>query len=179
MLSYAITDPSTLDFDFLEYALMRFSKKASMILYRDKETPYYTQNAKQFIEVANRVSFDRVLLHSRVDLADRLGADGVHLTSRQFNEIEQAKTLGLFVVISTHTLAEAKKAENLGADMLTYSPVFDTPNKGKAVGLDALKDVTAAVDMPVIALGGILTDGQIDACRRSGAGGFASIRYFS
>jgi len=179
MLSYAITDPSTLNFDFLERDLKHFRQKASMIVYRDKESSHYVKNAKQFIEAVKEMAFDKALLHSSVTLAHELGADGVHLKSTQFDEIEQAKALGLFVIISTHTLAEAKKAENLGADMLTYSPVFDTPNKGKAVGLDALKEVTDALYIPVIALGGILTDKQIDACQKSGAGGFASIRYFS
>ena len=36
MISYAITDPSTLDFNHLERDLQRFSQKAAMIVYRDK-----------------------------------------------------------------------------------------------------------------------------------------------
>jgi len=176
MIRYAITDPATLDFNALENDLKRFQQKASMIVYRDKHTPYYTLTAKLFIESAK--GFEKVLLHGDYLLADILGAEGVHLTSTQFNDIAEAKRLGLFVVISTHSLAEAKQAQKLGADMITYGPVFDTPNKGRALGLKDLENLLAHVTVPVLALGGILTEEQIQACRESGASGFASIRYF-
>jgi len=81
-------------------------------------------------------------------------------------------------VISCHTITEAKKAEELGADMITYSPMFASPNKGKPLGLAALKELKGIISLPIIALGGILTEVEIDACQRAGASGFASIRYF-
>jgi thiamine-phosphate pyrophosphorylase len=62
--------------------------------------------------------------------------------------------------------------------MATFSPIFETPGKGAPVGLEVLKSVTSEVSIPVLALGGILTEAQISACERSGASGFASIRYF-
>jgi len=102
----------------------------------------------------------------------------VHLSSAQLDEIPQAKANDLFVVVSTHTPEELKKAQSLGADMATFSPIFETPNKGLPVGLEVLRSVTAEVDIPVLALGGILTQGQISACEKHGASGFASIRYF-
>ena len=74
---------------------------------------------------------------------------------------------------------EAKKAEILGADMVTYSPIFETPDKGEPVGLHMLSKLTSSVNIPVIALGGIVTDEHIEACQMSGASGFASIRYFA
>ena len=77
-----------------------------------------------------------------------------------------------------HNIEELKKAESLGADMATFSPIFQTPNKGLPVGLKLLESVISEVDIPVLALGGILTEAQIDACEKAGASGFASIRYF-
>jgi len=176
MIAYAITDPSTLDFNKLENDLEHFSTKASMIVYRDKTTNQYTKNAKLFLKSAK--GFDRVLLHSDYLLAAKLQADGVHLKSTQFEDIIKAKDLGLFVIMSTHTLDEVRKAEKLGTDMVTFSPVFDTPNKGLAVGINALKEVVSSVSIPVIALGGILTQEQIRSCEEVGTSGFASIRYF-
>ena len=176
MIAYAITDPSTLDFNYLEQDLKRFASKASMIVYRDKINSSYAYDAKVFVAAAK--SFDRVLLHGDYLLAHTLGVTGVHLKSTQFNDIEKAKNLSLFVVVSTHTLDEAVKAQSSGADMITLSPIFDTPNKGKALGIDVLKDVVASVSIPVLALGGILTQKQIDTCVKVGAKGFASIRYF-
>ncbi|MCH9740947.1 MAG: thiamine phosphate synthase [Epsilonproteobacteria bacterium] len=178
MIAYAITDSSTLNFQTLQQDLQRFKTKANMIVYRDKVSLDYAFNAKAFVSAAKAYGFDKVLLHSDVLLAKRLKADGVHLSSQQFNEIDKAKALGLFIVISTHSKEEIEKAEHLGADMVTYSPIFHTPNKGEPKGLDRLKEVTSSFTVPIIALGGILTVEQIDKCKESGAKGFASIRYF-
>jgi thiamine-phosphate pyrophosphorylase len=176
MIAYAITDPSTLDFTTLKDDLTHISTEATMIVYRDKCTSDYIENAKQFLSTAK--DFDKVLLHTDYGLASKLNADGVHLKSTQFDDIKKAKALSLFVIVSTHTKDEAKEAESLGADMITFSPIFDTPNKGKAVGIEKLKDIVISVSLPVIALGGILTQEQIDSCVEVGAKGFASIRYF-
>ena len=178
MIAYAITDPSTLNFNNLESNIEHFAKKADMIVYRDKATLHYAKNAKLFITEAKKYTFAKVLLHTDAKLAYDLGADGVHLTSTQCHEIPSAKALGLFVVISTHSLKEACEANAKGADMITLSPIFDTPNKGKAKGLDFLLKVANFIDTPIIALGGILTQEQIDDCTEHGAKGFASIRYF-
>jgi thiamine-phosphate pyrophosphorylase len=180
MISYVITDPSTLDLHTLESDLQRFSdKKADMIVYRDKENGICTYDVQKFLEAAKKYHFDKILIHTGRSVAKKLNADGVHLSSKQFHEIAPAKKDGLFVIVSTHTIEEVQKAEVLGADMVTYSPVFESPKKGKPVGLHMLSEVTSAVNIPVIALGGILTQEQIDACEMSGASGFASIRYFA
>ncbi len=60
--------------------------------------------------------------------------------STQMNDIVPAKALDLFVIISTHTLKQYS-AEALGADMVTLSPVFETPNKGRALGLKDLENL--------------------------------------
>ena len=178
MIAYAITDPTTLKFTTLEDDLKRFSKRADMILYRDKSTDMYAKNAQLFLAEAREHNFKKILLHRSYKLAHKLGADGVHLTSNQFSEIREAKSLNLFVTISTHTKDEALKAQMLGVDMITYSPIFKSPNKGTPKGVEELKELIALVDTPVIALGGILTQEQIDLSIESGAFGFASIRYF-
>jgi len=63
--------------------------------------------------------------------------------------------------------------------MISFSPIFKTPNKGEPKGLESLNEVVSSVFIPVIALGGILSEEQIVLCQGSGAKGFASIRYFS
>jgi thiamine-phosphate pyrophosphorylase len=179
MIVYAITDPITLNFNNLSVDLERFAKKADMIVYRDKNAKDYSSSAKRFLTEARRHNFDKILIHQDMDLAFTLKADGVHLTSAQFNRIEKAKFFGLFTVVSTHTLSEVKEAESLGADMITFSPIFETPNKDKAKGLEVLKEIVSRATIPVIALGGVLTNIQIRECIECGAVGFASIRYFA
>ena len=178
MISYAVTDPQNLSFETLDSDLKRISRKADMIVYRDKSNPDYALFAEDFLKCAKAYPFEKILLHGDVGLASRLGADGVHLTSRQFDEIVAAKRRDLLVVVSCHTVSEAKEAEDLGADMITYSPIFPSPNKGEALGLGALNKLQGIISLPIIALGGILTEEQIDACHEAGASGFASIRFF-
>ena len=177
MIAYAITDPSTLDFNTLQRDLERFSQKATMIVYRDKESD--CMSAVDFVQSAKGFAFDKVLIHGDHILAHSAEADGVHLTSMQLGDISAAKAKELFVVVSTHTIEELKKAEKLGADMATFSPVFETPGKGIPIGVDVLKRMTSQVKIPILALGGVVTEDQVAACERSGAIGFASIRYFT
>jgi len=176
MIAYAITDSATLNFSHIEKDLQFFSSKASMIVYRDKKSTKYSENAKLFLKHAH--NFDKVLLHSDYKLAKVLLADGVHLTSKQFDVIQEAKALGLFVVISTHTSKDIALAEALGADMVTLSPIFYTPNKGKALGIEMLKQMVSQYTIPILALGGIINQERMDACKEVGAKGFASIGYF-
>ncbi|KIM03788.1 MAG: hypothetical protein KN64_11210 [Sulfurovum sp. AS07-7] len=179
MLAYAISDTTNLDFHNLEASIQRIASKASMIVYRDKNNPNYKENSKLFLQTAKKYPFEKILLHSNIDLSAKLKADGVHLTSLQIECIPIAKEKGLFVVASTHALNEAIKAQKLGADMVTLSPIYDSPNKGKPIGLKKLKEVILNLKIPVIALGGILTEEQIQECQNAGAKWFASIRYFA
>ena len=179
MIAYAITDPSTLHFPNLDQELEHFATKADMILYRDKQTTCYFAQAKRFVTKAQKYSFQKILLHREVEMAYELKADGIHLTSNQFDQIAQAKQLGLFVVVSTHNKKEIALAQKLGADMVTFSPIFHSPNKGKPKGVNLLATMVEKFRIPIIALGGILSHEQIEVCQKAGAKGFASIRYFA
>jgi len=119
------------------------------------------------------------LLHSDIELAKELNADGIHLRSDQITKTTEAKKYNLYTVVSTHTMDEALLAKKLGADAITYSPIFYTPHKGKPKGIEKLKALVEAVDIPVIALGGIVDESQVDKllCVPN-LFGFASIRYF-
>jgi thiamine-phosphate pyrophosphorylase len=179
---YLITDPSSYGStpDSIESALHAVLSQnlPDFALYRDKQTYDYAELASAFIRVCREYTVSKVLLHGDYALAHELKADGVHLTSIQFDEIAKAKKQGLFVVISTHTHDEALRAQELGADAITYSPIFLSPNKGEPKGLEDLKEIVAKIRVPIFALGGITTEEQINAVSTTGVYGFASIRYF-
>lgn len=182
MIHYAITDPiyytqETLTFTLkLENVLL--DNRVDFICYRDKENNNYETMAEIFIKEVARFSHTKALLHSKVDLAHSLGAYGVHLPSSSFSEIAKAKAFGLYVVVSTHSEEEALHAQKLGADVVTFSPIYTTPNKGNPRGLDALKQIVDKITINVVALGGITTQKQLQDVEKTGAFGFASIRYF-
>ncbi len=175
MIKYAITDPSFFNPQNIDNYYIY--KDVDFLLFRDKSASCYAQVANLFIENSKKFNY-KTIIHQDYILAKELKAYGVHLNSKQLIAIERAKELGLFVVVSTHTLKEAREADISGADAITYSPIYSTPNKGKPKGIDVLKDLVDAINIKVIALGGIVTSEHIKEIERSNSWGFASIRYF-
>ncbi|WP_455755891.1 thiamine phosphate synthase [Sulfurimonas sp.] len=147
-------------------------------LYRDKLNSNYDNQAAHFVEVCSQFGTIKSFIHQKADLAKELNATGVHLTSNQFDEIPHAKSLGLEVIISTHTHEEALEAQRLGADAVTYSPIFDSPGKGEPKGVNDLEELLKKCNIKVFALGGIVENKHIKILQNIRAYGFASIRYF-
>ncbi len=147
-------------------------------LYRDKSNPNYDIQAAHFVEVCSQFQGIKSFIHRDADLAKKLNATGVHLTSTQFDKIEYAKSLGLEVIVSTHTHNEVLKAQKLGADAVTYSPIFASPGKGEPKGIDDLRELLKKCNIKVFALGGIVEEEQVREIEKTQAYGFASIRYF-
>ncbi|WP_457597256.1 thiamine phosphate synthase [Hydrogenimonas sp.] len=181
MIRYAITDPSWYGSDphTLKGRVGRLLARggADWVCLRDKSGDDYEALARAFLSLPNPNGAKR-LLHTDWKLAQRLGAWGVHLPTKGIAETKAAKEAGLFVVVSTHSLDEALQAQKLGADAVTFSPVFATPGKGAPQGLEKLKEIKDRISITLIALGGIVSPGQIEAVEKAGADGFASIRYF-
>ena len=110
-----------------------------------------------------------ILVNTRADVARVTGADGVHLPAGAPRE-----TLpGLFVARSCHTLEEVKTSH---ADLVTFGPVFDSPEKGPATGLAALAKA-CQLRKNVYALGGVNWENAAE-CMHAGAEGIAGIRLF-
>jgi len=149
-----------------------------MICFRDKTSSNIEQLASIFVKTCQDYKIPQILINSNLQLALKLKATGIHLTSTQFNEIKIAKKNNLFVIISCHSLDDILKAQNLGANMVTYSPIFLTPNKGTPKGIDNLKNIISQTKIPIIALGGIVNNEQINQIKSTKSYGFASIRYF-
>lgn len=100
----------------------------------------------------------------RVDLAIASDADGVHLPSRGIG-VDEVRTIDAstpkLVGVSCHDESELERAAR--ADYVTVSPVFDTPGKGPALGLDAFARLVGRTTRPVVALGGITESVVADA----------------
>jgi thiamine-phosphate pyrophosphorylase len=116
------------------------------------------------------------VVNDDVEAALMLGADGVHL-GRSDEGAERAKEQGLLLGLSAASVEEAREAAGL-ADYIGAGPVWATPSKPDAdppVGLEGLREICAAVDVPVVAIGGIDVSNAAD-CIRAGAAGVAVIR---
>ena len=105
-----------------------------------------------------------------------LGAEGVHL-GRGDDGAERAKDNSLLLGLSAATPEEAREAESV-ADYIGVGPIWETPSKADAdpaIGLAGLSEICVAVNIPVIAIGGIDVTNVAD-CIRAGAAGVAVIR---
>jgi thiamine-phosphate pyrophosphorylase len=114
------------------------------------------------------------VVNDDVEAAIALGADGVHLGQGD-EGAEAAHAAGLLLGRSASTVEQALAAD---ADYLGVGPVWETPSKhdaDPALGLDGLRAICAAVDVPVVAIGGIDASNAAD-CIRAGAAGVAVIR---
>ncbi len=125
----------------------------------------------------------RVLVNDRADIAAACPGVGVHLTTRSMRVAVVRKTFGddLLIGASTHSLAEAREAEEGGANFIVFGPVFETASKkiyGAPVGLEALREVADRLRIPVLALGGVKLSNFKDAVA-AGAKGVAAISLFT
>lgn len=181
-LHYLITDPQ-----YYGSTAQTISQKLNEVFkhhrvdfacFRDKQSKDFEALAQAFIDSCKQHNISKTILNNELDIAIKLKAHGVHLTSLQFELIQKAKEAGLFTIISCHNEDEIKKAMELNADAITYSPIFDTPNKGAAKGIQALSSVCENYTIDVIALGGITHSKHLEQIQQTPAKGFASIRYF-
>jgi 8-oxo-dGTP diphosphatase len=118
----------------------------------------------------------RVLVNADASLAQRAGADGVHLTSAQLREGERRPMTEL-VAASCHDDGEMARARALGADFVVFGPVLPTPSHPGAAGIgwEALTAKIKDYPLPVYALGG-LTPADAEKALACGAHGIAMMR---
>jgi len=120
-----------------------------------------------------------LLVNGRPDVALAVGADGLHAPEADAGALIELgrRLLDGILGVSSHSLAGAIGAADAHADYIFFGPVFDTPSKrpyGPPQGIDVLRRVAAAVDVPVIAVGGI-TPERAERCVEAGAAGVAAI----
>lgn len=182
-ISYLITDPKYYsdNKELFEKNLFKVLSKnrVDFACFRDKTSPNFKDLAEIFVKICKNFDIKKILINGDYELAKKLNADGIHLTSKQFDDITKAKKLGLYTIISCHNFNDIEKAQNKHVNAITYSPIFKTPNKGEPKGIDRLKQtIKIYEDIDIIALGGIVNDEQVEQIKKSKAFGFASIRYF-
>ena len=101
----------------------------------------------------------RLIINDRADIALACDADGVHLGQEDLPLQAARKIMGQKLIgISTHDADQAKEAETGGADYIGFGPMFGTTTKATghaARGVEMLRQIRAAVKLPIVAIGGI------------------------
>lgn len=131
-------------------------------------------DGRPLLELARAIAETGVELwiNDRVDVALAVGA-GVHLPERGLT-IEDARAAGATKIgVSRHTREAVIAAK---CDVVQYGPIFDTPDKGPALGLDALSVRREMKAGSLVAVGGFDTPQKARHAAAGGADAIAIIR---
>lgn len=123
-------------------------------------------SSRQFYEYAKEVKsvtdYYKIpfVINDRIDIAQAVDADGVHLGQKDISLEIARKILGKdkIIGISTGNVQQAIEAEKSGADYIGIGTVFFTGTKkdiNKPIGIEGLKDIASKVSIPKVAIGGI------------------------
>ncbi|MHB1606353.1 MAG: thiamine phosphate synthase [Leptospirales bacterium] len=117
-----------------------------------------------------------LIVNSRLDVAIEAGAWGLHLPEAHIRLSRfRDQPFPLHLGVSCHSVGAALNAQEEGAEYVIFGPIFDTPSKrefGPPQGVERLAAVVNAVNIPVIAIGGIV-EATVGPVRRAGASGIA------
>ncbi|MEE0799850.1 MAG: thiamine phosphate synthase [Gemmiger sp.] len=158
---YAVTDRSWLGGGRLEDAVRAaLDGGATFVQLREKalDPADLLAEARQLAALchARHVPF---VVDDNVEIALAAGADGVHVGQSDMAARRARALLGpdRILGVSAHNPAEALAAEADGADYLGCGAAFATSTKKDAhpVTAQTMRAVTAAVRIPVVAIGGI------------------------
>ena len=120
-----------------------------------------------------------LIINDRLDVAQAVEADGVHLGQTDM-PLEMARGIlgdSKIIGISAECLEDAIEAEKSGADYLGVSPIYATPTKtdtAPALGLQGLREIRKAVGLPLVGIGGLNRDNVAEVIR-NGADGVAVV----
>jgi thiamine-phosphate pyrophosphorylase len=174
MIRYYVTDRRR--GDLMRHIDAAVQSGVDMIQVREKDLP-----TSELFELVCRVrdrakgTPTKVLVNDRLDIAIASNIDGVHLPGNGL-PASRVRPMVKCLGASVHSTEEAIAAEHDGVDFVVFGPVFETPGKSP-VGVSALRAVTSAVRIPVLAIGGI-SEENTDDVLKAGAAGIAAIRLF-
>jgi len=171
---YVVTDESlSKGRSNVEIARMAYEGGADVVQLRMKDASKedMLRDALAIKEIADDYS-RFFFVNDNVEVALESDADGVHLGQSDMPLSEAAEIMGNKLIgISVTTVEEARLAKEGGAAYVGVGSIFNTstkPDAAQSLGLDAIFKIKQAVDIPIVAIGGI-NQGNIQSVIRAGA----------
>ena len=133
---------------------------ATLVQLREKELEEsaFLQEAVEMTRLCHRFGVP-LLINDNVEIARKSGADGVHVGQEDMEASAVRGILGsgMIVGVTAKTVEQAKRAQDAGADYLGSGAVFGSSTKrnAKPMTKETLREICAAVRIPVVAIGGI------------------------
>ena len=131
-----------------------------LIQLRAKDTALeeVTAVGRKLLEVTRRCGVPLVI-NDHAEVARELGAEGVHVGQDDLSVAKAREIAGsqCFIGKSTHSLEQATRAAEEGADYIGFGPLFATPTKPDytPIGTADIREVHARVQLPIFCIGGI------------------------
>ena len=149
---------------------------ATFVQVREKNLPprEFLSEARWIVELCHK-NHVRCVINDNVDVALLSGVDGVHVGQDDM-ACEKARAMlgaGRIIGVSAHNVEQALAAERAGADYLGSGAAFATSTKdvsGQYVTPEGFAEITGAVKIPVVAIGGITKDNISELYGRGLAG---------
>jgi thiamine-phosphate pyrophosphorylase len=154
----------------------------TIVQFRDPVSP-----TRQLVEIARRLLAVLephgipLIVNDRVDVAVAADADGVHLGQGDMDPRDARRLIGpdRIIGLSVGNRDELERSRDMIAtvDYLGVGPVFATATKsdaGVAIGLDGIGRMRAAIQLPIVGIGGI-DGGRAESVIRAGADGVAIV----
>ncbi|AMJ39748.1 thiamine phosphate synthase [Anaerotignum propionicum] len=161
LLLYAVTDRAWLHgrklAEDVEKALLG---GATFVQLREKDASFeeFLEQAQEVKKVCKKYNVPFVI-NDNIEVALAVNADGIHVGQSDMEAGSVREKLGKdkIIGVSTRTVEEALLAQERGADYLGVGAMFQTSTKLDAadVTFEELKAICAAVEIPVVAIGGI------------------------
>ena len=161
MLLYAVTDRAWVGKQSLyEQVEAALKGGATCVQLREKELDEETflQEAMEIAALCKRYGVP-FFINDNVEIAVKCRADGIHVGQEDMAAAQVRHRVGdgMMIGVSVHSVEEALEAVKNGADYLGVGAMFSTSTKTniRVLTKEILRDICAAVDVPVVAIGGI------------------------
>jgi len=183
-----VITPELLSFTELEVCLDTLLTQRVEIIYlrqnsadEHRYTAWYWKARDICRQSGCKLLFSSAQLAQRALGTDLTDTDGIHCSAQDLKKLDRRPVAsGQLFGASCHDLDELKRAENLGADYATLSPVLSTAKYDDAqlLGWSEFSRLRMQVSLPVYALGGLNPYTDQEIARVSGAQGIAGISGF-
>ncbi len=140
---------------------------AGIVQLREKnlDRAAFLEEAKRFTALCRRLGVVSII-NDDAEIALEAGADGVHVGQSDLEAGRARALLGpdRLLGVSAHTAEEARRAQAAGADYLGAGAVFATGTKAdaKPISRETVRAITEAVDIPVVAIGGVSRENLLE-----------------
>lgn len=180
LLLYAVTDRTWTGKKSLEEQIEEALKAGvTLVQLREKgmEEAAWIEEARRVKALTARYHVP-LIINDNVTVALASGADGVHVGQEDLEAGEVRRRIGrdMILGVTAKTVEQALQAQAQGADYLGSGAVFGSSTKADArpMTMEQLRAITAAVSIPVVAIGGIHS-GNIMELAGSGVAGVAVV----